>query len=95
MLTALGSITAQQANPTEYTFQKLKQFLDSAATHPDAILTYHASNMVLAGHRNASYLFDTKAISRAGVLLLMSNNTEFPTNNGAVLTAAKIIKAVM
>ena len=53
ILTALGSITAQQANSIEQTIQKLKEFLDYAATHPDAIITYHASDMVLAGHSNA------------------------------------------
>ena len=34
MLTSLGSIASQQANLTEKTMQKSKQFLDYAATHP-------------------------------------------------------------
>ena len=75
--------------------QKVKQFLDYAATHIDAIITYHAGDMVLAGHSDSSYLSKTKYISRAGGNLFMSNNTEFPPNNGAVLNIAKIIKAVM
>jgi hypothetical protein len=54
MLTALGSLAMQQANPTVNTMIKVRQFLDYAATHPDAIITYHASNMVLAGHSDAS-----------------------------------------
>ena len=66
MLIALESVTAHQENPTEHTIQKVKQLLDFAATHPDAILTYHASYMVLAGHSYASYLSDTKSRSRAG-----------------------------
>ena len=53
ILTALGSITAQQANPTEQTMQKLKECLDYAATHPDAIITYHVSDIVLVGHSKA------------------------------------------
>jgi hypothetical protein len=56
MLTALGSLATQQANPTKNTMAKVTQFLDYAATHPDAIVTYHVSDMVLAGHSNASYL---------------------------------------
>ena len=56
MLTSLGYIVAQQANPPEYKIQKVKQLLDYAATHPDAIITYHASDMVLAVHINTSYL---------------------------------------
>ena len=56
MLAALGSLASQQANPTENTMKKVKQFLDYAVTHPDAIITYRASNMVLFGHSDASYL---------------------------------------
>ena len=43
MLTALGSIAAQQANPTDQTVQKFKQPLDYLASHLDAVLTYQAS----------------------------------------------------
>ena len=95
MLTALGSIATQQDNPTERTMQKVKQFLDYAATHPDAIITYRASNRVLVGHSDASYLSETKARSRAGGHFFMSNDSTDPPNNGAVLTIAQIIKNVM
>ena len=37
--------------------QNSKQLLDYAATHPDAIITYHASDMFLDVHSNASYLY--------------------------------------
>jgi hypothetical protein len=50
MLIALGSIATQQANPTKNTMIKVKQFLDYAFTHPNAIVTYQASDMVLAAH---------------------------------------------
>ena len=95
MLAALGSIATQQANPTERTKAKIKQLLDYAATHPDAIVTYRASEMVLAGHSDASYLSETKARSRAGGHFFMDSDTTYPNNNGAVLTIAQIIKAVM
>ena len=55
MLVALSAIASEQATPTEKTLQKIKQFLDYAASQEDAILTYHASNMVLVVHSNASY----------------------------------------
>ena len=57
MLKTLGSIRVQQANPTEHIMQKVRPLLDYAATYPDAILTYHPSDMVLAGHIDASYLY--------------------------------------
>ena len=95
ILTALGSITTQQVAPTENTMRKIHQFLDYAATHPDAIIPFSASDMVLAGHSEASYLSETKARSRASSHFFLSNNSTDPPNNGSVLTVAQIIKAVM
>ena len=95
MLTALSTISTQQSSQTEQTMQKVKQFIDYASTHPDSIVTYHVSNMVLAGHSGASYLSELKSRSRAGRHFFLSNNTEYPANNGSVLTVANIIKAVM
>ncbi len=63
MLTALCSIATQQANPTKNTMLKVKQFLDYAATHPDALVTYQASNRVQAAHSDASYLSESNARS--------------------------------
>ena len=63
MMIALGSITEQQANPMDHTMQKLKQLLDYAATYTDAIITYHISNMVLAGYSDDSYIYGKKSIS--------------------------------
>ncbi len=74
--------------------KKVRQFLDYASTHPDAIVTYHASDMVLAGHSNALYLSESKARSWVGGHFFMSNNTAKPPNNGAIFTIAQIIKAV-
>jgi len=71
--------------------KQIKQFLNYAGMHPDAIATYHASDMVLAGHSNASYLSESNAQSRAGGYFFMSNNVETPSNNGAVYTILQII----
>ena len=95
MLPALSAIAADQAEPTQSTMKKVDMLLDYAASHPDAIVTYRASNMILAVHSDASYLSEPKARSRAGGHFFLSENEEDPTNNGAVLNTAKIIKAVM
>jgi hypothetical protein len=95
MLPALGSLATQQANPTQNTKKLVHQLLDYAATHPNAIITYRASDMVLAGHSNESYLLETNVRSRAGGHFFMSNNDAIPSNNGAILTISQIIKAVM
>jgi hypothetical protein len=56
---------------------------------------YHAIDMILAEHSNPSYLSKLKARSRAGRHFFMSNNTAKSPNNGAILTIAQIIKAVV
>ena len=56
MIPALGFLATQQSAPTENTMTLVKNFLDYAATHPDTIITYHASDMVLSAHSDASYL---------------------------------------
>jgi hypothetical protein len=78
MLTTLGSIATQQANPTKNTMIKVKKFLDYAFRHPNAIVTYQASDMVLAAHSDASYLLEAKACSQAGGHFFMSSNTPAP-----------------
>ena len=95
MLTALSSIASTQAEPTEETMENIKLFLDYAASHQDAILTYQASDMVLIVHSDASYLSEPKARSRAGGHFFMSSDVANPRNNGAVLNIAQLIKAVM
>jgi hypothetical protein len=71
------------------------QLLDYLATQEDAVLSYHASNMVLAVHSNAGYLSKPKACSRAGGCFFLSSDTTVPPNNGAVLNIAHIIKNIM
>jgi hypothetical protein len=95
MLTALSAIASTQAEPTKKTMACCKRFLNYAATHQDAVLTYKKSNMVLTIHSNASYLSKPKAHSQAGGHFFLLSDTEDPINNGAVLNLAQIIKAIM
>jgi hypothetical protein len=95
MLTALSAIASAQAKPTEETMTCCKQFLNYAATHQDAILTYKSSDMVLVLHRDASYLSKPKACSRAGGHFFLSSDSKDPANNGGVLNLAQLIKTVM
>jgi hypothetical protein len=95
MLTVLSSIASTQAEPTEETMENIKLFLNYAASHQDAILTYQASDMVLIVHSNASYLSKPKAQSCTGGHFFMSSDIINAHNNGAVLNIAQLIKAVM
>ncbi len=75
--------------------QQILQLFDYLATQEDAVLSYHASDMVSAVHSDVSYLSEPKAQSRAGGHFFLSSDTTVPPNNGAVLNIAHIIKNVM
>jgi hypothetical protein len=75
--------------------EKCLQFLDYTASQEDAILTYKASNMVLAIQSYTSYLSKPKAHSQAGGYMFMAGQEKILTNNGAVLNILQIIRAVM
>ncbi len=95
MLTALSAIASAHAEPTEETMVRCKQFLNYAATHQDAVLTYKCSDVVLVVHSDASYLSKPKARSQAGGHFFLSSDTEDQINYGAVLNIAQVIMAVM
>ena len=94
LLVALSSIASAQAAPTELTLSLIKQLLDYVSTHPDAILTYERSDMVVAVDSDASYLSEPKARSRAGGHFYMSSDVDDPPNNGAILNISKIMTSV-
>jgi hypothetical protein len=96
-LVALGTIAAQQANGTIKTEKATAHLLDYCHTHPDAILRYRASDMILKIHSDASYLSEAKARSRAaGHFYLGDKQTNAPErDNGALLTKSTIMKNVM
>ena len=95
MLTALSALAGEQTKPTKNTMKRVMQFLDYAASQDEAIVTYRASDMILAIHSDASYLSEDNARSRVGGHHFMSNNTTFPPNNGAVLNISSKLRAVM
>jgi hypothetical protein len=95
ILVALSSLASAQATPTEDTMQRTHHLLDYVATHPDAILTYAKSNMILGVHSDASYLSEPKSRSRAGGHFFLSDGTDTSPNNGAILNTSQIIKSVM
>jgi hypothetical protein len=95
ILVALSAIASQQAKPTQLTMERTRQLLDYCASQDDAILTYNKSDMILAVHSDAGYLNEKLARSRAGGHFFLSSNVTYPSNNGAILTIAQIIKAVM
>ena len=66
MITAIGSIAAQQSKVTEKTYAEILWLLNYAATQPNAKIRYTASDMILYIHSDASYLSETRSRSRTG-----------------------------
>ena len=92
---ALSTISSQQANGTQETDAACHQLLDYVVTHPNAVLQYLASDMILAVHSDASYLSEAKARSRSGGHFYLTNKNDEKFQNGAVLTLSSIIKHIM
>ncbi len=59
------------------------------------MITFNASQIILAIHSDAGYANEKKSRSQAGGHFFLSNNDNFPPNNGAILTIATIVKVVM
>jgi hypothetical protein len=61
---ALSLLASQLSNLKEKTIELCKQFVDCMAIQEDTIVTYHASNMILAIHRYGLYLSEPKVCSQ-------------------------------
>jgi hypothetical protein len=78
MLVALGTIASKQSKGTHTTAQSVTQLLIYAAAHPDATVRYHANDMCLHIHSDASYLSEAHTRSRAGGAFFLSNKPADP-----------------
>jgi hypothetical protein len=96
VLMPLNDIATEQTKATGKTQAATNQMLDYLATHPDATIRYHASDMILHIRSNASYLLVSNARSRLGGLFLLGNNPpEQEKLNGSILNVAAFIKNVV
>lgn len=105
MLVAIGDIATQQAKGTKATMKAIIYLLNYCATHPGAIIRYHASDMCLHVDSDASYLSVSKAHSRIAGFHYRSSHPDSdtkateshtpPPTNGAILTPCQILKEVV
>jgi hypothetical protein len=70
VLMPLNDIATEQTKATEKTQAANNKLLDYLATHPDATIRYHASDMILHIHSDESYLYVSNARSRLGGFFL-------------------------
>ena len=71
------------------------QFLDYAATHPEAVICYKASDTILKSHSDSSYLNALGACTCQGGHFYLGNHKDPDILNGAVLNLSVIMKMVM
>jgi hypothetical protein len=102
MLVALGTLASAQTKGTQATAKALVKLLNYAATHPNAILRYTASGMILHIDSDASYLSEAEARSRAGGYFYLSDHVNVddktappPKLNGAIHIVCIILQNVM
>ena len=100
ILPALNEIAHRQSTPTKNTMEKCTMLLDFCASHPNATIRYHASDMVLHIDTDAAYLVLPGAKSRiAGYYYLSgrppATGTPTPTINGAIHVECKTLKHVV
>ena len=76
----LNTIASQQENATARTAELVTHLLNYCETHPNAVVTYDASDMILHIHTDASFLSEPKAKSRARGYFFLSDFTKDPTN---------------
>jgi hypothetical protein len=96
VLMPLNDIATEQTKATEKTQSATNQFLDYFETHPDATIRYHASDMILHIHSNASYLSVSNAHSRLGGLFFCGDKSPHEDIlNGSILNVASVIKNVV
>jgi hypothetical protein len=96
VLMPLNDFAMEQTKVNEKTQAATNQLLDYLGTHPDAAIRYHASDMILHIHSDASYLSVSNARSRLGGLFFLGNKSpEQDTLNGSILNVAAVIKNVV
>ena len=98
LLKALNTLGSQQSTATVETAKSITWILNYCATHPDAVVQFHASDMILTFDTDASYMSEPKARSCVGGYHYLSDHpdkTPEPPINGPVLVVCNIMKNVM
>jgi hypothetical protein len=92
VLMPLNDIATEHTKATEKTQAATNQLLDYLATHLDATIRYHASDMILHIHSDVTYLSVSNARIRLGGLFFLGNKPpEQDTLNGSILNVASVI----
>jgi hypothetical protein len=94
LIMPINVLASEQSNATEVTAYKVIKLLNYCNTHPETKNRYHASDMILHIHSDASYLSKNEAKSRAGEFFYMGHATrnDKKLTNGAISIISKVLK---
>jgi hypothetical protein len=97
LIMPINVLASEQTKAASDTADKVIKLLNYCTTHPETKIRYHASDMILYIHSDASYLSERNAKSRAGCFFYMgsSANTAKKLTNGAILIISTVLKHVM
>jgi hypothetical protein len=106
MIPAIRTIATQQANATTATMKTITKLLNYCATHPNAVVCYYSSDMILWIESNASYLSEPKAQSCTAGYHYLSNKPPNPDQppaptdptppmNGVIVVPCKVMRKVL
>jgi hypothetical protein len=97
LIMPINVLASEQSNATEITADKVIKLLNYCNTHTETKIRYHASDMILQTHSDASYLSENEAKRREGGFFYMGSNTKTykKLTNGAILIISKVFKHVM
>jgi hypothetical protein len=96
MNVTLSTLASQQTKATEQTKKDATKFLNYCATHPVATMQYHAPEMILKIHSDASYNSESGACSQmGGHFYLGSRTSDDDTNQGTILATTAVMQAVL
>jgi hypothetical protein len=97
LIMPINVLASEQSRATAVTVEKVIKLLNYCNTHPETKIRYHASDMILHIHSDASYLSEKEVKSRAGGFFYMGSSTKADKKltNGAILIISKVLKHVM
>ena len=81
LIVALSVIGDQQAASTEDTAAEIEQLLYYVATYPKDGILFRKSDMMLAAHEDAGFLNESRARSRTGAHIFLSENNQNQNQN--------------
>ena len=73
------STMATLNDPTEQDEKNIHQFLDYMATNPNALVIFHASEIILRTDTNASYITEPELCSCAAIFFLRGDSFKMYT----------------